>query len=821
MIHVAQNSSEDDTESHTPRSAPQALPDMSNQLHYQRDYRQPPQAVQRNRSQHQQQPSQQLPQHLPQQPPQQLPQQIPPLLQPQYEPMNRLPNNPQILPMYTGASMATALSSISPSQSVSAVGSPRSRPVQPPGFPYGSGQSGRRGAAMYPTLGSMNMGISKIPGMGGTNASLDQQIAALNATNLSALAQLTPEELRALGFGLGRDPASGGGQGQQSQPIPKPEPVNAPGRGGGIMPAGGGGGGGASRLQSTQDLHHPRGSSDNAKLVDTLDAAAGQVVELQDLQREMEMNLEWPNQRAQRQQPPQPAQPAQPSRDQQWSAHQREMQKQFHEQQQQLLQQQLNAVLGLSPGGGSPMSQQTSSQLPAAYPSSHGGFSVTPPGHTRTGSGDRRNMAPAGYDEPPTPSMGAGQNITGSTQQQAAPSAISSSHFYHSRPGAPIPPTPLSGNTAAGTRAIQGTPYPLTRHGLLAGSTINGSVHDNALRSGEGWIPIPNTDGYPPSYAELIDLFARHNHGRQPTIRDVLAMQMAALASEPENVEGSVFSKSEAPFPPPGFNPFLPTSKSGYPDSARSSPRDPPGDFGPMLRRVPGFNSTGYGALNPRGVKVAASSVFGGYGDGETEVSRLAPSTATEGDNDDGVTEDELTDKEPGTHSLVEGLRLNVQQKQHQQREGEASLSNTALEDAMKMAANGSGPGAGVNPNDITALYPLLSNLTGHAGTYGMRVAPGPTNDDWVDEQDSDEELEAELEMWDEEGVKRHPRFVRDEAKRRRKWEIKFAELVKAVRTISLSQLGDYCQMLTFPLVPRTRSPDGYTYDFISCSSSP
>jgi hypothetical protein len=106
--------------------------------------------------------------------------------------------------MYTGASMATALSSISPSQSVSAVGSPRSRPVQPPGFgSYGSGRSGRNGG-MYPTLGSMNMGISKIPGMT-TNASLDQQIAALNATNLSALAQLTPEELRALGFGLSRD----------------------------------------------------------------------------------------------------------------------------------------------------------------------------------------------------------------------------------------------------------------------------------------------------------------------------------------------------------------------------------------------------------------------------------------------------------------------------------------------------------------------------------------------------------------------------------------------------------------------------------------
>ena len=643
---------------------------------------------------------------------------------------------------------------------------------------------------MYPTLNGMGMGISKIPGMGGTNATIDQQIAVLNATNLSALAQLTPEELRALGFGFNRDPNSGSGQNQQSQPIPKPEPVNGPGRGGAVMA--GSGGGGPNRLQSVEDLHHPRGSADIARLVDTLDEAAGEVVELQDLQRDMEMNLEWPNQRAQRQQP---QQPIQPTRDQQWSTHQKEMQKQFHEQQQQLLQQQLNAVLGLSPGGNSQTSHQTSSQLPAAYPSSQGGFSatppghmsVTPPGHTRTGSGDRRNMAPVGYDEPPTPSMSAAQNITGSTQQQAPPSTISSSHFHHLRPGAPIPPTPLSGNTAAGTRAIQGTPYPLTRYGLPAGSTANGSVHDNALRSGEGWIPIPNTDGYPPSYAELIELFARHNHGRQPTIRDVLAMQMAALASEPENVEGSVFSKSEPAFPPPGYNPFLPASKAGYSESARSSPRDPPGEFGPMLRRVPGFPSGGYGGLNSSAMR-AASSVFG-YGDGGTEVSRLAKSTTTDGDHEDGVTEDELTDKEPGAHSLVSGLRLNMQKPL--QKDGGSPMSNTALEDAMKMAVNGSGAGAGVNPNDITALYPLLSNLTGRAGgTYGMRVAPNPPNDDWVDEQDSDEELEAELEMWDEEGVKRHPRFVRDEAKRRRKWEIKFAELVKAVRSISLQQRG-------------------------------
>jgi len=179
----------------------------------------------------------------------------------------------------------------------------------------------------------------------------------------------------------------------------------------------------------------------------------------------------------------------------------------------------------------------------------------------------------------------------------------------HSPSRCPILPTPLSGNTDAGTRAIQGAPYPLTRYGLPAGSTANGSVHDNALRSGERWTPISNTDGYPPSYAELIELFAGHNHGRKPTIRDDIAMQMAALAAEPENVEGRVLLRSQPDSPSPGYNPFLPASRLGI-QSARSSPRDPPGEFGPMLRRVSGFPSGGYSGLNTSAMR-AASSVFG------------------------------------------------------------------------------------------------------------------------------------------------------------------------------------------------------------------
>ena len=160
----------------------------------------------------------------------------------------------------------------------------------------------------------------------------------------------------------------------------------------------------------------------------------------------------------------------------------------------------------------------------------------------------------------------------------------------------PNTPTPLSGNTDAGMRAIQCTPCPLTVYGPPAGSTANGSVHDNGLRPGEGWIPISNTDQYPPSYVELVELFARHHHGWQPTIRDALAMQVAALAAGPENVEGSVFLRSVPAFLP-GYNPFLPASKAGYSGSASRSSRDPPGEFGLMLRRVPGFPSGGYGGL--------------------------------------------------------------------------------------------------------------------------------------------------------------------------------------------------------------------------------
>lgn len=573
------------------------------------------------------------------------------------------------LPMYTGASMATALSSISPSQSVSAVGSPhpqsRAHPVGPPFGPSSSvfipeGQRANgKNSQMYPLLQQQAM---KNTSRGRDSLySLDQQIAALtgqgypplNAQNLAALKALSPNDLRAMGFG--RPPA------QNPQPSPQVRPRGA---NGGQRP-----------------------------VIEALDKAAGEVVELQDLQRAMEMNLEtWE------------------SRD--W------------------------------PGQHRPAHTGNSAQ----YPSSH---AVLPP------SDRAKQKAAEEYEQQLQQLAAMGINL--------GPNGYSSSQMGN-RPGNPIPPTPFSGNTPTGHMHKQQFP--------------------RVLGNGEGWIPVPNTDGYPPSYGELISLYEQHNPGRQPSTRDVLLMQLAALASEPENVEGSVFSKSETPFPPAGFNPFLPPQQQNGTDSSRSSPRDPPGEFDKMLRRVGTFNQP------PR--RNVGSSVYGG--DGETEVSHMAPSTAMEGPaEDDG---DDTGDETASNETAAAGLRLNFD-----------NSTNDTLGMSMPTPNNANEQGH----SSLNDLYPLLSGmLKSRAASVAPVSFPQPqmvpqqqlqqqlqlqqhmnSNEQWVEEVDSDEDLEAELEVWGEEdGARLHPRFIRDEARRRRKWEIKFAELVKAVCYFSFCPSG-------------------------------
>jgi hypothetical protein len=410
-------------------------------------------------------------------------------------------------------------------------------------------------------------------------------------------------------------------------------------------------------------------------VVEQLDKAAGEVVELQDLQRAMEMNLDqWDG------------------RD--WQGHHRP------------------AHTGNS----------------AQYPSSH---AVLPP------SDRAKQKAAEEYEHQLQQLAAMGINLNQQINQQNG-SYASSSHMQQ-RPGNPIPPTPFSATSG------QQQQYP------------------QMIQNGEGWIPVPNTDGYPPSYGEILSLYEQHNPGKQPTTRDVLLMQLAALASEPENLEGSVFSKSETPFPPIGYNPFIQSQAPRPGDSARSSPRDPPGDFDKMLRRVGTFNQP------PR--RAAASSVYGG--DGETEVSRMAPSTATEGGGPED--EGETTEEDTRGSNETAGLRLNF----------DNSTTETVNMSSMMNNNNNS------NEAHHIDLYPLLERLKSRAASVAPpsfiqapmnNNNPNEPNAPWVEETDSDEDLETELEAWgEEEGAALHPRFIRDEAKRRRKWEIKFAELVKAV----------------------------------------
>lgn len=589
--------------------------------------------------------------------------------------------------------MATALSSISPSQSVSAVGSPHPQTRLPPGPPFGpqssvfipesqqQQRSNGKQNQMYPQIQPGRNSLLRGTNFGNSQFSLDQQVAALNAKNLSALAQLTANELRAMGFG-GPQPAG---------------PLRSP------------------RVDQRSGPGAPR------RVVEQLDKAAGEVVELQDLKRAMGMDLEqWEG------------------RD--WQNHH-------------------PAVAPVHTGQGS-----------AQYPSSH---AVLPP------SDRQRNKLIDEYEHQLQ------QHLANAAASHGA--SYSSSSHMHSRPGAPIPPTPYSGNTAAGTPQMSqgGSTHASAAAQLLEQLASNQAPR--ALPNGEGWIPIPNTDGYPPSYSEIMSLFQQHNPGKEPTLREVIAMQLAALASEPENVEGSVFSKSETPFPPVGFNPFIQPNHNA--ESTRSSPRDPPGEFDKMLRRVGHFHQA------PR--RNVGSSIFGG--DGETEVSRMAPSTATEGAGD----EDEGETTEEDGHNKDGGLRLNFDN------------SGTDALGMVNSLVNQS------HPAGIDELYPLL---TGMLKSRSASVAPAPFNqpgrpigEQWVDEVDSDEDLEVELELWgDDENAKLHPKFIRDEAKRRRKWEIKFAELVKAVCVfIKGTKLS---KMLL--IVPRIGQAYGYANDIVGCSST-
>ncbi|CAG7851593.1 SubName: Full=Uncharacterized protein {ECO:0000313/EMBL:CCA69169.1} [Serendipita indica DSM 11827] len=699
----AQNTSSEESDSYTPRSPHAALPEIPSLApsYASNSAQQSPQHYQPSPTQQIQGHHQLPPHNQPQQPPVQNSRPMPPPAivsrprqnpQPMYEQHRGMPA--MQLPMYTGASMATALSSISPSQSVSAVGSPHPQPRMPPGPPFGpsssvfiqEGHASRQAQQLYSQLQQHGLG-SKQSQRHSMGFSLDQGIAALNgqqypplnATNLSALKNLTPADLRAMGFG----------QPQPAQPLrtPKVDP---------------------------KTLQRANGQGNNQrKLVETLDKAAGEVVELQDLRRAMEMNLDSWDSRDWRDQNP-------------------------HR----------------------PVHTGNSAQ----YPSSH---AVLPPG-------DRaKQKAAEDYEHQLQQLAAMGIHPNGSY--------ASSSHMHH-RPGNPIPPTPFSATSP------------------------NGQQFPRVLANGDGWIPVPNTDGYPPSYGELMSLYEQHNPGKQPSMRDVLMMQLAALASEPENVEGSVFSKSEAPFPPVGFNPFIQQNQAvqQMPDSARSSPRDPPGEFDKTLRRVPNMNGP------PR--RAPASSIFGG--DGETEVSRNAPSTVTEGagedhDDDEGTTTEE--DTRSNETAAAGGLRLNFD-----------NSTNETLGASLPMAMQST---TNLNENHTTLndLYPLFQNII---KSRAASVAPGafgsqpqmqqqlqqqlqsPTvssttvgTEPWVEEVDSDEDLEADLEWMDDGAARYHPRFIHDEAKRRRKWEIKFGELVKAFH--ELDRLTD-TPMILLATPPRS-----------------
>ncbi|KAG8777431.1 hypothetical protein FRC20_011200, partial [Serendipita sp. 405] len=216
----AQNTSSEESDSYTPRSPHANLPEIpsvspSYASNSQQSGAQQYQSQASQPIQHMPSPQQSQPNGRPMPPPALVNRPRPTTNQPFYEQHRGMPA--MQLPMYTGASMATALSSISPSQSVSAVGSPHPQQRLPPGPPFGpsssvflqenrGGVTSKHAQQLYSQLQQHGLGSRR---QSNTGYSLDQQIAnlntqnlpALNANNLSALKALTAQDLRAMGFG--------------------------------------------------------------------------------------------------------------------------------------------------------------------------------------------------------------------------------------------------------------------------------------------------------------------------------------------------------------------------------------------------------------------------------------------------------------------------------------------------------------------------------------------------------------------------------------------------------------------------------------------
>ncbi|KAF9651239.1 hypothetical protein BDM02DRAFT_3127165 [Thelephora ganbajun] len=310
------------------------------------------------------------------------------------------------------------------------------------------------------------------------------------------------------------------------------------------------------------------------------------------------------------------------------------------------------------------------------------------------------------------------------------------------RPQAPIPPTPHSQTTA---------PSPSPYVHLAAG----GNDLEQHRNVGS---PYPHPFSHVPRnlYAVARTPSIAYDPNDPNTIREQMALQMQiyAINNAAASSADSSFSPSSTPFPAPGYNPwaFVPTMR-GFPGlglgvgrggdstmSLRSSPSHEPVSLPLPPSMVKGPQSRLRKRERSTNLKAVQERLMNG---GRSARSKLIPPRVDSTQPRD--TSPEMTDA--GEETAGEEVHTHV--------EG----------DTDKWDVNGmNGVGKEVEVKDVTD---AVEEITGDVD-----------DGDWIDEDEDDDNGNDLLDL------PYHPTYVRDENKRRRRWESKWEALAEAFHAL-------------------------------------
>jgi len=312
------------------------------------------------------------------------------------------------------------------------------------------------------------------------------------------------------------------------------------------------------------------------------------------------------------------------------------------------------------------------------------------------------------------------------------------------RPGAPIPPTPHSQTTAP-------SPSPHVHMG-------SGGYDLEQHRSVGSPYPFPFNHVRRNAYTAARTPSIAYDPNDPNVIREQMALQlqMYALNNAAASSADSTFSPSSTPFPPHTYNPwaFVPTMR-GYPGfgpglglgrggdstmSLRSSPSHEP----VQLPLPPSMAKGPQSRLRKRERSVNLKAVQERLMNGGRSRSKLVPPRVDSTQPRD--TSPEMSDA--GEETAGEEVHTHV--------EG----------DTDKWDTNGvNGVGKEVEVKDVSD---AVQEIVGDDGVDG----------DWIDEDEEDDNNDLLDLLY-------HPSYVRDENKRRRRWENKWEALSEAVRLIN------------------------------------